>query len=242
MKSTDNDADALGFRLTPRLILGLFALLAGSLLILDNMGVLLAWDYLRFWPALLILVGLIKMTQPGSGRVFGLLLALVGAWLLADVLDVAEFDFDYIWPVILVVVGLNLLVSEVFRRSRREDPAETDAEIDALALLGGVKRTSASQRFRGGSATAIMGGCEIDLRQAAIAQGEIAVFDTFAMWGGIELVVPETWVVELKGVPIMGAFEDNTRQTAGSTQRLVIKGMAIMGGVEVKSAPRREAA
>ena len=241
MKSTDNDADSLGFRLTPRLILGLFALLAGSLLILDNMGVLLAWDYLRFWPALLILVGLIKMTQPGSGRVFGLLLALVGAWLLADVLDVAEFDFDYIWPVILVVMGLNLLVSEVFRRGRRVPP-ETDAEIDALALLGGVKRVSASQRFRGGSATAIMGGCEIDLRNAAIAQGETAVFDTFAMWGGIELVVPETWVVELKGVPIMGAFEDNTRQTAGSTQRLVIKGMAIMGGVEVKSAPRREAA
>ena len=241
MKTTDSDAESLGFRLTPRLVLGLFALVAGSLLILDNMGVLAAWDYLRFWPALLILVGLVKMTQPGSGRVFGLLLALVGAWLLADVLDVAEFDFDYVWPVILMVGGLNLLVSEVFRRSRRVPP-ETDAEIDALALLGGVKRTSASQRFRGGSATAIMGGCEIDLRQAAIAQGETAVFDTFAMWGGIELVVPETWAVELKGVPIMGAFEDNTRQTAGSTQRLVIKGMAIMGGVEVKSAPRREAA
>ena len=242
MKSTDSNAESLGFRLTPRLVLGLFALVAGSLLLLDNMGVLLAWDYLRFWPALLILVGLIKMTQPGSGRVFGLLLALVGAWLLADVLDVAEFDFDYVWPVILVIGGLNLLVSEVFRRARREGPAETDAEIDALALLGGVKRVSASQRFRGGSATAIMGGCEIDLRHAAIAQGETAVFDTFAMWGGIELVVPETWVVELKGFPIMGAFEDNTRQTTGSTQRLVIKGMAIMGGVEVKSAPRREAA
>ena len=242
MKTADSDADSLGFRLTPRLILGLFALLAGSLLILDNMGVLLAWDYLRFWPALLILVGLIKMTQPGSGRVFGLLLALVGAWLLADVLDVAEFDFDYIWPVILVIGGLNLLVSEVFRRSRRAGPPETDAEIDTFAVLGGVKRASATQRFRGGSATAIMGGCEIDLRHAAIAEGETAVFDTFAMWGGIELVVPETWVVELKGVPIMGAFEDNTRQTAGSTQRLVIKGMAIMGGVEVKSAPRREAA
>ena len=241
MKSTDSNAESLGFRFTPRLVLGLFALVAGSLLILDNMGVLLAWDYLRFWPALLILVGLIKMTQPGSGRVFGLLLALVGAWLLADVLNVAEFDFDYVWPVVLVIGGLNLLVSEVFRRSRRVPP-ETDAELDALALLGGVKRTSASQRFRGGSATAIMGGCEIDLRQAAIAEGETAVFDTFAMWGGIELVVPETWVVELKGVPIMGAFEDNTRQTAGLTQRLVIKGMAIMGGVEVKSAPRREAA
>lgn len=242
MKSTDNDADSLGFRLTPRLILGLFALLAGSLLILDNMGVLLAWDYLRFWPALLILVGLIKMTQPGSGRVFGLLLALVGAWLLADVLDVAEFDFDYIWPVILVIGGLNLLVSEVFRRSRRQSPPETDAEIDTFAVLGGTKRASASQRFRGGSATAIMGGCEIDLRNAAIAEGETAVFDTFAMWGGIELVVPETWVVELKGVPIMGAFEDNTRHPSASTQRLVIKGMALMGGVEVKSAPRREAA
>ncbi|HEX5758443.1 MAG TPA: DUF5668 domain-containing protein [Thermoanaerobaculia bacterium] len=242
MTTDDRNGAPSAFRLTPRLLLGLFALVAGALLILDNMGVLLAWDYLRFWPALLILAGLIKMTQPGGGRVVGFLIALVGAWLLADVLDVAEFDFDYVWPIVLVIAGLNLLSSEVFRRARPAGQAETDAEIDTFALLGGTKRASASQRFRGGTATAIMGGCEIDLRDAAIAQGETAVFDTFAMWGGVEIFVPESWVVVLKGVPVMGGFEDLTRHPAGGAgQRLVVRGMALMGGVEVKNAPRREA-
>ena len=47
--------------------------------------------------------------------------------------------------------------------------------------------------FRGADLIAVMGGCEIDLRQAAI-NGE-AVIDVFCMWGGIEIRVPEDWTV-----------------------------------------------
>ena len=37
--------------------------------------------------------------------------------------------------------------------------------------MGGVSRRSNSQAFRGADLTAVMGGCEIDLRQASIAPG-----------------------------------------------------------------------
>jgi hypothetical protein len=56
------------------------------------------------------------------------------------------------------------------------------------------------------------------------------------MWGGIEILVPPEWSVVSMGTPILGAFEDKTRppQQAGGP-RLVVKGVVIMGGVEIKN-------
>jgi hypothetical protein len=113
--------------------------------------------------------------------------------------------------------------------------AESDRYVRAAALLGGVTRRCASRDFRGGDATAVLGGCEIDLREAKIVSGE-AVLDVFALWGGIDVKVPPDWAVVLRGMPILGAIEDETT-AAGVPKRatLVVKGLAIMGGVGVKN-------
>lgn len=120
-------------------------------------------------------------------------------------------------------------------RGRRERTGvDNSATISGLAVLGGIHRGNNSRAFRGGDLTAILGGCEIDLRQAAI-EGE-AVLDVFAMWGGIEIRVPETWSVSGRVVPILGGFEDKTRPSQGATaHRLVVRGFAIMGGIEIKN-------
>jgi hypothetical protein len=56
------------------------------------------------------------------------------------------------------------------------------------------------------------------------------------MWGGIEIRVPEAWSVSGRVVPILGGFEDKTRPAQGATaHRLVVRGFAIMGGIEIKN-------
>jgi hypothetical protein len=91
-----------------------------------------------------------------------------------------------------------------------------------------------TQDFKGGNAVAIMGGAKIDLREASIAQGE-AVIDVVAFWGGIEIKVPEDWIVSPQVFPFMGGFDDRTGPPpTGSRKRLVVRGLAFMGGVEVK--------
>ncbi|MCP4562556.1 MAG: cell wall-active antibiotics response protein, partial [Bosea sp.] len=110
------------------------------------------------------------------------------------------------------------------------------------AILGGATRTSNSADFRGGDMVAFMGGCDINLRQARIAQSP-AVIDAFAFWGGVEIKVPEQWSVSVRGVPLLGGYEDNTRPPLAEDelaadeprQELIIKGFAIMGGVEIKN-------
>ncbi len=111
---------------------------------------------------------------------------------------------------------------------------DTNSTMSAMAILGGVSRGNNSRAFRRADLLAIMGGCEIDLRQAAI-NGE-AVIDVFAMWGGIEIRVPEDWTVVSRVVPMMGGIVDKTRPPQGATaHRLVLRGCAFMGGIEIKN-------
>jgi len=97
-----------------------------------------------------------------------------------------------------------------------------------------VQRTIRSQEFRGGTVVAVMGGCAIDLRNATIA-GEEAVVDVTAFWGGLEIRVPDDWYVESRGVALLGGFGDKTQGPLQGGKRLVVTGMAIMGGVEIKN-------
>ena len=55
------------------------------------------------------------------------------------------------------------------------------------------------------------------------------------MWGGIEIRVPEDWTVSSRIVPLMAGVEDKTRAPQGATDhRLVLRGFALMGGVEIE--------
>ena len=110
----------------------------------------------------------------------------------------------------------------------------SNATVSATAILGGVNRGNNSPAFTGGNLAAILGGCEIDLRQASI-DGE-AVIDVFALWGGIEIRVPEDWTVVVAG----GADPRRRRgqdpaAADGVGKRLVVRGFVIMAGVEMKN-------
>ncbi len=104
--------------------------------------------------------------------------------------------------------------------------------------MGGVARRSNSQAFEGADLTVVMGGCEIDLRQASIAPGTEAIIDVFAFWGGIDIKVPADWTVVTRAMPLMGGVEDKTHTPQPPPpveKRLVISGIVVMGGVVVKN-------
>ena len=90
------------------------------------------------------------------------------------------------------------------------------------------------------SATAIMGGVEIDLRYARFTAPELTI-NCVAIMGGIEVIVPPEVAVEVGGLAVMGGF--GGRRTSGSQQpgvpKVHVTGLALMGGVEVKSKERR---
>jgi hypothetical protein len=217
-------------------LMGIVIIAVGFLFTLDNLGIAHASDYLRYWPAGIIAIGLVKLwdSREGHGGGFGgFAITLIGLWLLLEATVDIRISFGDMWPMLLVFVG-GYLVWRGLTGHRRLPAADDHAIVSAIAILSGVNRGNNSRAFRGGDLTAIMGGCDIDLRQAGIS-GDAAI-DVFALWGGIEIRVPEDWTVIVHVTPLLGGVEDKTRPSLGSAEhRLTIRGVVVMGSVEVKN-------
>jgi len=105
--------------------------------------------------------------------------------------------------------------------------------LSDIAFWSGVERKVNTSNFRRADLTAIMGGIQIDFRNAAI-NGE-AVVDLFVLMGGIDVRVPPDWNVTTQVVAVMGGVQDRSTGPADSPHRLVLRGFVLMGGVEVKT-------
>src|SRR5207245_4396843 len=85
-------------------------------------------------------------------------------------------------------------------------------------------------------AFALMGGCEIDLRQAEIDGGAVTINAT-AIMGGIDIIVPDGIRVDLDEFHFMGAVEtrlSNVDRIPG-TPIVRIKAFALMGSVIIRT-------
>lgn len=226
---------------TAQVVFGLMVVAAGVLFTLDNLEVLDARDYFQYWPAALVVFGLLKLwhaSRDGHGWFGGLLLLGLGAWMLIEKVVYFRIDASEIFPLFLVFIG-GYMVWRGFGGQRRERLSDGQSYFSGLAIMGGVSRRSSSQTFQGADLTAIMGGCEIDLRQASIAPGTEAAIDLFAFWGGIDIKVPEDWTVVTRVTPLMGGVEDTTRAPQTGDKRLIVSGVVVMGGVVIKNPSAR---
>jgi predicted membrane protein len=219
-----------GSFLDVRILFAIAIILAGVFALLDNFGHL---DFHpgQWWPVIFVIIGL---GQLGTRHKWsGVILILLGGLILLSTLDVLDFSIGDLWPLILVMIGVSLLRQGFW--GNKGQTSVTDA-IDLSFVLGGGTNNITSKRFQGGKVTAIMGGGKIDLRDADFS-GDSVTIDVFAFWGGIEFIVPRNWQVSMQVTPILGGAEN--RASAGgeifSGKRLIIRGAAIMGGVEVKN-------
>jgi putative Mn2+ efflux pump MntP len=223
---------------TSQVVLGLMVVAVGILFTLDNLNIIDARDYLQYWPAGLVAVGALKLwhaTRDGHGWFGGVIFVAAGTWMLVQRIVYITINARELLPLLLVGLG-GYMVWRGFGGQRRERESDGHSSFSALAIMCGVARRSSSQAFQGADLTAVMGGCEIDLRQASIAQGVDAIIDVFAFWGGIDIKVPEDWTVVTRAMPLMGGVEDKTRAPQTPTgKRLVIRGIVVMGGVSVKN-------
>lgn len=232
--------------LSGRLIVGIALMVLGALWTLDNLDFMESEHIVRWWPVVPLAIGVMKLTGFGMEKQtgFGAFLTIVGGLFLLDQFDVLSVNFSIIWPLLFIFMGVQLTM-RAMRGTNTAGPAPGPADADdyvrSFAVMGGVTRRNESQAFRGGELTAVMGGVELDLTDARALVGR-AVVDVFAIWGGIDIRVPEDWRVELEAVPVMAGVESSARLAPGTdaTGTLVVRGFVMMGGVEIKNGPLGE--
>jgi hypothetical protein len=111
-----------------------------------------------------------------------------------------------------------------------------DQFLDTVSVFGGVKRTILSKDFRGGEIVNIFGGTDLDLTQADI-NGRV-VIDITQLFGGIKLIVPPHWQVVSDLAAVFSSVDDKRRSMGtplSNDKILVIKGVSIFAGVDVRS-------
>jgi hypothetical protein len=227
--------------------IGAIILAIGSFLFLDRLDLLDFPRWLFSWKVFLIVLGVIIGVNRRFEGIGWLILILVGSFFLVE--DIF-FDWDlrkYFFPVAIIAIGLVILTRAVAGsgvREARKSAMNSDGLVatdeggedyfDLVTVFGGIKRKVFSKMFRGGKATSVFGGVDIDLSQADM-NGTVVV-DVVCVFGGIKLIVPSNWETKNDVTAIMGAVEDK-RTSLGitTTKKIVLTGFVMFGGVDIKS-------
>src|SRR5207253_2411462 len=100
----------------PRLLPALIIIAVGVLFLLGNLNVLDARYWMRYWPAILIAIGLVKLVDSShaGGRVTGGVLMGVGALVLLKTLGLYDLSMHDLWPLFLIAAGLLMLWNRAF--------------------------------------------------------------------------------------------------------------------------------
>lgn len=223
--------------------IGVLLTVIGLLILLSNLDVINLGPFLsRWWPLLVVLLGLWKLVVWGATSLgSALLLMIIGILCQLATLEVITWsDIFRLWPVLLIAIGAWMLLRPTrhWREKRRATEGEEVDFLDTWALFGGAERQVTSQQFKGGNATALFGGIDIDMRQAQLAEGEHSLHLT-ALFGGVDVFVPQDWEVTVTGTPLFGSLEDKRAKARASEVpvkgRLHINVFVMFGGVEVKN-------
>jgi len=242
-----------------RFYFGVILITVGVILILERLNLIpeSMADMLISWQILLVGVGVLSLI--GGNRTAGTIMIVIGAtFMIPELITVPQEVRRIYWPLILVAIGISILMRQRdHQRLRKEnDPIinipndnepksssstyNTDSfnTFDDFVIFGGREIFVNSQALIGGKATSIFGGIEFDLRKATL-QPSGAVIDCVSVFGGCGFKIPMDWNVRNEVTTIFGAFTDKRGETYNDryydpSKTLVIKGISLFGGIEVK--------
>jgi predicted membrane protein len=223
---------------------GAIVVAVGCLLLLDNLGIVRFHDIWQYWPVLMVAWGVSRIvdSRTPSGWIWGGIVALIGAFLLLDTLDIIVFNFAVVWPLLLIAFGVSVLIRAIERN--RLQPGASGPGLPASPIVGthaffsDNKSGSAAKDFQGGQATAIFGAARFDLRNASMTVDE-AIIDVNVVFGEVEVRVPETWIVINRAAVVFAGVNDKTNHPKPDpdvkTPRLVITGVSVFGAITLRN-------
>lgn len=217
-------------------IIGVFALIAGVILCVQVLDVNIRIDFSILWWSFFTMVGVVIMINDRKISILPSIIMVIGIWfILKDVGIIHGSIFALIWPLILVVVGLNLMFSKNFF-TRTAKKTDTNGMQVYNGIFGGVTERLQDKNFKGLIATALFGAVEIDLREIEVQDKEVYI-DATAIFGGVTFIMPTNKynVVEGEAMAIFGGNDNKFKGNYESERATIfVNSKSIFGGVEIK--------
>jgi hypothetical protein len=243
-----------------RLVVAFGLILVGLLLLMPYIGFDWSLDLWDFWPCIFILHGLSLLGRSEGRRADGWIWIFFGGLLLGSNLGLYRLHIGFVWPLLVIALGLMLLLRSrpngSFHEPARKPAGTAGPESESsngfryaseasetpqiLWVLGGTHHFIESRRFRNGQVTSVLSKGQVDLTRADI-EGE-AELDVLSLLGTIEVIIPEGWEIVMHGTSLIGDMKDDTgtargpgRAASPAAKRLVVKGLALLGDVIIRN-------
>lgn len=237
------------------IVTGLVIIAIGVVMLLRRMDIYLP-DWVLSWEMFLIVIGLAIGINSEFRRPASWILMLIGTvFLINDIYYIPVNIRDFIWPVMIIAVGLIILLRPRRNRYFKESDAQGEIgdrwkdrryskgyeydkanTIDTVSIFNGLKKIVLSKNFKGGETVNVFGGTEINLLQADF-EGTVTL-DAVVVFGGLKLIVPPNWEVRTNVTSILGGVEDK-RHTAVEVvpddKVLILTGTVLFGGLDIVS-------
>ncbi len=220
-----------------RAFFGVTIVALGGILLLRNLEIIKfdSWNVFwgTVWAAGLVLAGLVTIVSSRKllTRAWGLLLLAAGVSVGLNAYGIIDVSiWKLFWPVVLIAVGLMMVFSIGSANRKRAEESGTDDNEKVAIFYGEQSRVRGD--YTGGSATAIFGGVDLDLRQANIKDG--AIIDVFTFCGGININLPDDVIVKNEVRGVLGGSDDKTMSKPSAKKTIYLKGECVLGGLEIK--------
>lgn len=223
------------------IIWGIILISAGVLWALSSLGLVEVDIFFEGWWTLFIIVPCAISLFTSHDKVSAGVGLAVGVLLLLSVRDIISWDMimKLVIPAIIVLIGIKL-IANAFSEKKTEKIEESlrnnaDNLDNVFCIFTGEKVNCDGKVFRGAEINAIFGGVDYDLRHAVI-EPDSAIKAT-AIFGGIDIYVPENVKVRVKSTGIFGGTSNKARRPDDNAENVVtlyVSSLALFGGVDIK--------
>lgn len=218
---------------------GIVLVVIGVILTLNALEITNINIFFNGWWTLFIIIPSAIELIARENKFWSAVFLIIGILLFLACRDI--LDFNLIWrltiPVILILIGVNLIFKDKIDRKMQEKNKELKEKGQHLeeycATFGEIKEDFNNQAFNGANLTAVFGSVDLDLRNAIISEDKL--IKTCAVFGGIDMIVPENVNIKIKSIPIFGATSNKTgRKYDEKLPTIYIDSFCMFGGVDIK--------
>ena len=218
-----------------KVLWGIFFIVLGLIIGTNSLGITNIDIFFDGWWTLFIIVPSFIGLFDDEGKTGNIIGLIIGIALLLGTNNIISFELigKLAVPFILVLIGVSIIFKEAIKNTVKEKVEKANKDdLELITATFGGQKVIKDEEFKGANLDAVFGAVTLDLRQAKIE--EEAVIKASAIFGGIEIFVPQDVKVKTKSTPIFGGVSNKSISNKNGQKTIYIDAFCMFGGVDIK--------